>query len=448
MTSEKLSLRPAVLSLIALAAFGVGFMSTSSFAQDEPVEASTAVATEEAAAEAPAVEQTEEPARAQLGDAATEAATEAPTAEQTEASAQEQPNDATAEKADVEAADPDAVPVATPVKVEPIDAAAKNADATGYITVFGLIVLLAAGWWIGRVLGKKFRAQEYSANYAIIFICFLGALISTIVGLMQHRVNLGVDLRGGSILVYEVQPVENSGRDSVTNEDMSQLKNAIMKRINPSGVREISIQELGANTEIKITIPEADPAEVARLERVINDTGQLKFRILANQTSTDEDEKAAISLATKAERVDIKSDVLSEQLGDGIVKGYAWLPVDPTQEDCIRQGVVYRNTTYQPREDEVASAPRYDVLVLELVDSFEVNGNHIDFVQESVGNMGEPEVLFTMNSEGSRHMQNLTDRYKANPGRDQGRQLGVVFNNRLFSAPNIKSTISDRGSIS
>lgn len=414
MTSEKLSLRPAILGLVALMALGVGVMSTSTFAQDEPTEASAVAAVEEAASEAPAAEQ----------------------AEQNEAPAQEAPEETAEEET--------AVPEATPVVVEPVD---QKADATGYFTIIGLIILVVVGWWLGRVLGKRFRTQEYSSNYAIIIICFVASLVSMIVGIKQNRVNLGVDLRGGSVLVYEVQPVDGSDQKTVSNEDMSKLKNAIMQRINPSGVREISIQELGANTEIKITIPEADPAEVARLERVINDTGQLSFRILANNASSDEDEKAAIALATNPERADIKSDVLPELIGDGIVKGYTWLPVDPTQEDSIRQGVVFRETTYQPREDEIASAPRYDVLVLELIDSFEVNGSHISFVQESIGSMGEPEILFTMTATGSKHMQNLTDRYKASAGRDQGRQLGVVFNNRLFSAPNIKSTISDHGTI-
>ena len=167
--------------------------------------------------------------------------------------------------------------------------------------------------------------------------------------------NLGVDLRGGSVLVYEVQPVDGSDQKTVSNEDMSKLKNAIMQRINPSGVREISIQELGANTEIKITIPEADPAEVARLERVINDTGQLSFRILANNASSDEDEKAAIALATNPERADIKSDVLPELIGDGIVKDTPGCRLTQPK-DSIRQGVVFRETTYQPREDEIASA--------------------------------------------------------------------------------------------
>lgn len=423
MTSEKLSLRPLIFGLATLVALVVGYASTPTFAQDETTNEPAAAATEQPAAEAAAPEAAEQVAADQ--PAADENA-EQPAAEQS-------------------AADENAAPAvaSTDVVVEK-----KESNAGAYLMGLSVVLLLVVGWFIGRACSKKFRTPEFQNGYMIIFVCFVGALVSTVLGLSQHRVNLGVDLRGGSILVYDVEPVEGSGHDTVTNEDMSQLKNAIMKRINPSGVREIAIQELGANTEIKITIPEADPAEVARLERVINDTGQLKFRILANQTSTDENEKALIALATKEERVDIKTDKLSDDqiVGDGVVIGYTWLPVDPTQEDCIRQGVVYRKTQYQAHEGDVG-VPNFDVLVLELNPKFEVNGSHIDFVQESIGNMGEPEVLFTMTAEGSKHMQLLTDRYKANPGRDQGRQLGVVFNNRLFSAPNIKSTISDRGSI-
>lgn len=418
MTSEKLSLRPFLLGLFACAALVVCSASNAVMAQDEPAAAPAAVQTEETVAEQPVAEESAAPAE--------ETAADAPAADE----AQQGETSVTA-------------PTSTPVEVEK-----KESNASAILLGLSVVLLIVLGWLFGRFMAKRFRVPEFQNGYLIIFVCFVGALISTVMGLMQHRVNLGVDLRGGSVLVYKVSPAEGSEQTTVTNEDMDQLKNAIMKRINPSGVREISIQELGANTEIKITIPEADAAEVARLERVINDTGQLKFRILANTTSADENEKALIALATKEERIDIKSDKLSEDqlVGDGVVIGYTWLPVDPTQEDVIRQGVVYRPTTYKAHEGDVG-VPNYDVLVLELDPKFEVNGNHIDFVQESFGTMGEPEVVFTMKADGAKNMQLLTDRYKANPGRDQGRQLGVVFNNRLFSAPNIKSTISDRGSI-
>ncbi len=417
MTSEKFTLRPYLYGLVTLVALVVGVSSAATFAQDDTTAAPAATATEESAAD-------------------TEAASQ-PTTEVPSPSEEAQPEASSSPQ--VESSD---------VTVEKVPA--EKVNLSGYATVFSVVILLVLGWFIGKALSKKFRLPEFANGYFIIFVCFFGALISTIVGLVNHRVNLGIDLRGGSVLVYKVDPAEGSGHDTVTNEDMSELKNAIMRRINPSGIREISIQELGANTEVKITIPEADPAEVARLERVVNDTGQLKFRILANSSSSDENEKAVIALATNPERADIKSDKLGDDqiVGDGVVIGYTWLPVDPTQEDVIRQGVVYRNTTYKARtEEEQKAAPHFDVLVLELMSNFEVNGNNLDFVQESIGTMGEPEVVFTMTKEGSKHMQRLTDRYKANPGRDQGRQLGVVLNNRLFSAPNIKSTISDRGSI-
>ncbi|MGI6400681.1 MAG: protein translocase subunit SecD [Thermoguttaceae bacterium] len=441
MTNEKLSLRPFCLGLVTLLAFAVGCASTATFAQDEaPGDQATAVATDNAA-ETPAVaDQDPSVPEASTADS-TESETAEPATDDASESVPEQFSETESEEAQV-----------GPVASETTVVEQTNGKATSQrIFVFGSFILLCVlGYFFARLCVKKFQMKENMFGYFVIFFCFFGAVIATIRGLAESRVNLGVDLRGGSILVYSVEPNKESGSDTVSNEDMSGLKNAIMKRINPSGVREISIQELGANSEIKITIPEADDAEVARLERVINDTGQLKFRILASQTSTDAGERKVIEEALRPEFAnewDVTID--SSGLGDGIVVGASWLPVDPTQNSIIRQDCVVRESQYTPREDEIGteSVPQYDLLVLELLDSFDVNGSHIEFVQESVGQLGEPEVVFTMRPEGAKHMQRLTDRYKASSARDSGRQLGVVFNNRLFNAPNIQSTISDRGQI-
>lgn len=438
MTNEKFSLRPFCLGLVTLLVFAVGCMSATTYAQDEALaDQAAAVATDNAAAdEAAPAQETSAPEPASNEDSAAETA--AP--------------EAASDTVSDETATPEAAEAAKPVASETTVTETTDGKATAQrLFVFGSFILLCVlSFLFSRFCAKKFKSPENKFGYFVIFFCFFGALISTIKGLSEHRVNLGVDLRGGSILVYTVQPNKDSGHETVTNEDMSGLKNAIMKRINPSGVREIAIQELGANTEVKITIPEADDAEVARLERVINDTGQLKFRILASTASTDQGERKIIEEARRPEfagewRVEL-DDV---GLGDGVVVAASWLPVDPTQNNVIHQDCVWRSSQYKPREDEVGteSVPQYDVLVLELIESYDVNGSHIEFVQESVGTLGEPEVVFTMRPEGAKHMQLLTDKYKASSARDSGRQLGVVFNNRLFSAPNIQSTISDRGQI-
>ena len=373
MTNEKLSLRSMFLGLVTLLALGVGISSTATYAQDEPVAEATAVATDNAVVpEADAVEESAPSDDSSVADAA-------------------QPQEEVASESDQTQA---------PVASETTVAEVKDGAMTQRIIIFGLFVLLCVvSFFFSRVCSAKFRMPENAFGYFIICFCLLGATISSVKGLLEHRVNLGVDLRGGSILVYSVSPNKESGHDVVTNEDMNGLKEAIMKRVNPSGVREIAIQELGANTEIKITIPEADDVEVARLERVINDTGQLKFRILASTASTDAGEKRIIEEARRPEYEHEQSLKLDDvTLGDGVVVGATWLPVDPTQTNVIRQDCVARPSQYKPREDEIGtdSVPLYDVLVLELAEGYDVNGNHIEYVQQSFGSMGEPEVVFSM----------------------------------------------------
>ena len=361
------------LGLVTLLALGVGISSTATYAQDEPVAEATAVATDNAVVpEADAVEESAPSDDSSVADAA-------------------QPQEEVASESDQTQA---------PVASETTVAEVKDGAMTQRIIIFGLFVLLCVvSFFFSRVCSAKFRMPENAFGYFIICFCLLGATISSVKGLLEHRVNLGVDLRGGSILVYSVSPNKESGHDVVTNEDMNGLKEAIMKRVNPSGVREIAIQELGANTEIKITIPEADDVEVARLERVINDTGQLKFRILASTASTDAGEKRIIEEARRPEYEHEQSLKLDDvTLGDGVVVGATWLPVDPTQTNVIRQDCVARPSQYKPREDEIGtdSVPLYDVLVLELAEGYDVNGNHIEYVQQSFGSMGEPEVVFSM----------------------------------------------------
>ena len=442
MTNENFSLRSCLIGLVTLIAFGVGAYASTTFAQDgTDAQNAPAVATDDSQAPLPAA--TTEAAN---NDSAPENAAPA----QNEAPAT--PNDAASDAQDApatDAADDSAAPKATPVEVEEV---VKSGTGQRLVVFGSFILVVLLGVLFSYACVKKFRMPENNIGYFLIFFCFVGGVVSTIVGLANNRVNLGVDLRGGSILVYTVSPAGDSERDTVTNDEMGLLKNAIMKRINPSGVREISIQELGANSEIKITIPEADDVEVARLERVITGAGNLQFRILASLSSSDADEQQVIRLATSPEFADEDHITLDKEklTGEGIVVGATWLPVDPTQMSITKSSdCVQRPSHYVKREDEsVESVPTVDVLVLELDKPYEVNGEHVKLVQEGVGNMGEPEVHFTMRAgaEGARNMERLTSQYCTRDGR-AGRPLGVVFNKRLFNAPTIQSTISDRGQI-
>ena len=104
--------------------------------------------------------------------------------------------------------------------------------------------------------------------------------ITTALGLIalyppREKLKLGIDLSGGTILVYEVMK-EN------TNFSMDELISALKNRVDPSGVREIPIRKI-AGTRIEIILPEASADEVEEVKRNLTDVGALEFRILANR---------------------------------------------------------------------------------------------------------------------------------------------------------------------
>ncbi len=428
--------RPFYLGLALFSALALTAATAPTFAQDAaPADNAATVAAEDAAATEP----TAEDAAATEPTAEDAAATE-PTAE--DAAATEPTAEPTAE--DAAATEPTAEdaaatePVAGEIEVvatEPTEATEKS-NLLPVLLLF--VAIVAVAWALAFYGAKKFRQPHFKTAYFIIVFCFVGALISTVLGLKQGRVNLGVDLRGGSILVYSVSPID-AEQTSIDSEQMNDLKNALSRRINPSGVREISIQELGANTEIRITIPEADEAEVERLERVINNAGQLKFRILAISGSKYPEEEILVNRAQNPDFADAWNIALSadEQTG-GVVKGATWIPVDPAQEDSVGS----RNLTRPSQAKEVKgqAKPNFDVLVLELDEAYNVAGSHMAQVNDSFGAMGKPEIVFEMNPLGAERMRNLTTEFES-------RQLGVVMNDRLHSAPNINEPIGKNGSI-
>ena len=336
---------------------------------------------------------------------------------------------------------------------------AKKLQFGGSIIFATVIGIFLAAWLLANFFAKTWRMQDYKGKYFIVIFCFLLALFSTVYGLLGHRLNLGIDLRGGSILVYKVtQKVSDEATEEeraaatengVDSQTMDDLKRVLAERINQGGVREIQIQELGGNKEIMITIPEADEAEVSRIERKVNEAGQLKFRILASTQAPEE--KELIDIARRPDLAKNYEIRLPEPIGkDHIILGGTWVPVDPTMVEDLRTmpDVVTREAPVQPAvENGQEPEKKIEALVLELTDLYDVYGKHMARVNKSVGNRGEPELQFEMNRDGAERMKHLTDRYKRGAERTRGRQLGIILNDSLYSAPAINDKIESRGVI-
>ena len=89
--------------------------------------------------------------------------------------------------------------------------------------------------------------------------------------------SLGLDLQGGSHLVYQGEPISGEGGEPVppTAEDMESLKLIIERRVNSSGLGEPIVQILGED-RLLIQLPGVDNPE--RAKALIGETARLEFK--------------------------------------------------------------------------------------------------------------------------------------------------------------------------
>src|SRR5262249_41182361 len=100
---------------------------------------------------------------------------------------------------------------------------------------------------------------------------------------------LGVDLKGGVILVYGVDrpataALNPEGRDD--QWDMGQLIAVLTRRLNPEGLKEIVVRPFG-ESQVEIVVPETDQLEVDRIKESIATGGVLQFMIVASDRDTE-----------------------------------------------------------------------------------------------------------------------------------------------------------------
>jgi protein-export membrane protein SecD len=101
--------------------------------------------------------------------------------------------------------------------------------------------------------------------------------------------SLGLDLQGGSYLVYQAEEIDPvTGEGTVPSEDaMESLKRSIERRVNASGLGLPIIQRMGNN---RLLIQLAGVTDIARAESIIGETAQLVFKHRRFEVARDLDE--------------------------------------------------------------------------------------------------------------------------------------------------------------
>lgn len=341
-----------------------------------------------------------------------------------------------------------------------------------------VLALIIVPFVIGSALGNSLRMPDHGWKIGLILGTTLWGIVIVTLGWPPK---LGPDLSGGINLIYEIDPRVEKKSDFT----IDQMINALILRVNPGGVKEVTIRPYGPN-QVEIIIPKAGEAELSSIKRQISTAGSLQFRITANY----KDHEQLIQLAYETEGNDIREDDellghwsfidlkrfdlvansndkdlarLIEQAratpGSAVgernrVSAY-WLELAPSEIPVEqRAGAVLRRTNRGALEVLLLSQmsnvsggyilradPQGRPQVLMAIDEFNVTGAMLDTAASNIDEHGRLAVGFTFKSSGTNLFAKLTTKY----GPDSTgfhRHLGILLDDTLLSAPQLNEPIT------
>lgn len=239
-------------------------------------------------------------------------------------------------------------------------------------------------WYFSSNEGLNKRIAGLAAIISILLNCVFSLYP------IQEAVRLGLDLKGGTSYLIELQ-----GNPSAKAVD--QAIEVIRKRIDPLGVSEPIIQPIGAN-RISVQIPGLEEKDKESKREQLSKVAKLEFRLVHPETE---------SLASQVQDKKMPAPVGYELLNESIT---------------------------------LANGKKLDhpILVSRRV---EMSGQFVTRAFRSADSVGRPEVVIQFNSEGQQLFGKITSD-------NVGARLAIVLDREVKSAPEIKGAIFNNATIS
>jgi SecD/SecF fusion protein len=312
--------------------------------------------------------------------------------------------------------------------------------------IFGLVVVAGLA---GRLLANGLRVADYGTKFAIIIIAILASSMELVRGWPPK---LGVDLGGGSILVYQVDKSKHTWNG--TAQEMDALIASLLKRVNPGGQKEISVRSLG-NDMVQIVMPSVSGStdkdkqvEAEEIRRIIATTGALEFRIVACNR-----DNAMLIERAKAERKKFPAHTPTVKIFEGGKEKAKWCPIRDDEVSKMRSDSTISEAVINVGKKTVKDSSGKDVekdaweaLVLSPESpKSDVTGSDLRDARRGNDENGTPEVVFSFYSAGGMKFSKLTGDHV--PIGDFKYHLAIVLDDELVTAPTINTIISDNGRI-
>ena len=316
------------------------------------------------------------------------------------------------------------------------------------IIILMLLICFVLPFVLGEVFSRLLKAKDLAMRISF-------ALLAIFLGLapfgyrlameepLSGAIKLGIDLAGGTNLVYQVDTeAAEKGEKEINSQSMELLVSAIRRRINKGGVEEVTVRKVGAN-RVEVIVPGVDADDVEEIKRRITNLGSLKFGILANDYDDTDIKAAALQLAPEEVDVRIGGKVRAQ-----------WTNAGRDREGKRKvlklggEGRVFNRTVDIPKEDgELGKETVTQYLVRVEDENREVTGEFLTRAYEQIGNDGGKVVGFNFNRTGAHRFQDLTSRNRIRKDGSR-RHLAVILNGEIHSAPTLEGVISSSGSIS
>lgn len=262
-------------------------------------------------------------------------------------------------------------------------------------------------------------------HVATIVVLALGVLCTAI-----GRIDLGLDLRGGSALLFRMDFEEliESGALPANEKEIAleQTVEIVQRRIDSLGLREIGVLKQPQDDGFLVELPGVDPQQAESIKSVITNLGRLEFHLIAA-------EEDAIDIA--AERAKLETFLAGKEIDDRVE-----LPADiPSTRD---PNVVFRWAPNEERVDAdgkpLRTAARFDLLRIDK--NYEFRGEDLSRTFFSQDRSGLPAVGFEFSDVKKGLFGTYTKDHK-------GRQLAILLDGKIATAPQIKSEIPGSGII-
>ena len=235
----------------------------------------------------------------------------------------------------------------------------------------------------------------------------------------------------GVVLIYEVDDEHDPEAAKIPTE---RVLAAVQRR-----VRRVGEAKAGEDGRIEVRVYGNDATTVRnRLEQ----SGVLEFRIVADRRDDRHRDVIALAEVQDAKRREKDADE-SGDFGGGIVldegaPAAKWVKLIETEKEYFSAAPQF------VRRDGADGSME----ILVMIDPYHVTGEYFSSISPGFDRVGKPCINFAFNKAGARRFGKLTGGNLPDPTMpDSYRNLAIILNHEVFSAPALRSRIEEYGEI-